>query len=151
MDLIQWRDGVADPFRGFEDLQAEINKLFDLSRSPEPRGIFERTFSPALDVVENAESYGVMCDLPGLDIKDVEISLAGNVLTIKGEKRKEAKGEGQSIYREEVRSGRFQRTLQLPAPVEPDKIEAVLKDGVLKIILPKREEHKARQISVKSA
>jgi HSP20 family protein len=151
MDLVQWRDGLADPFQGFEDLQEEINKLFDLARPSEPRGIFERTFSPALDVVENGDSYGVLCDLPGLEIKDVEISLAGSVLTIKGEKRGTERREGKSIFREEAGHGRFQRTLQLPAPVDPDRIEAVLRDGVLKIILPKREEHKARQIAVKDA
>jgi HSP20 family protein len=150
MDLLTWRDGIADPFRDFEDLQDEINRLFDLARSPEPRGIFERTFSPALDVVENPDSYGVVCDLPGIDIKDVEIQISGNVLTLKGEKKRQKADSGQ-VYREELPWGRFQRTMQLPLPVDPDKVEAVLKDGVLKVILPKKEEHKPKQITVKSA
>ncbi len=151
MDMLAWRDGIADPFRDFEDLQDEINRLFDLARGPEPRGIFERTFSPALDVVENPDSYGIICDLPGIDIKDVEIQMSGNVLTIKGEKKKEMKAGTERVFREEVTAGRFQRTLQLPLPVDPDKVEAVLKDGVLKIIVAKKEEHKPKQITVKSA
>jgi HSP20 family protein len=99
--------------------------------------------------VENADSYGVLCDLPGTDIKDLEISVADNVLTIKGEKKKEKKGEDSSVFLEEMTSGRFQRTLSLPLPIDPEKVEAVLKDGVLKIILPKKEEVKPRQVTVK--
>lgn len=71
------------------------------------------------------------------------------MLTIKGEKKRGPDaGEGQS-YREEMRSGRFQRTLQFPLPVDGTKVDATLKDGVLRVVLPKQEEHKPRQISVK--
>jgi HSP20 family protein len=151
MDMLTWRDRLPDPFNDFEDLQDEINRLFDLARSPEPRGIFEQSFSPALDIVENPDSYGVICDLPGTDIKDVEIQLTGSVLTIKGEKKSEAPTENGRVFKAGLGSGRFQRTIQLPMPVDPDRIEAVLADGVLKVILPKKEENKARQIAVKGA
>jgi HSP20 family protein len=146
MDLIGWRNGVADPFQEFEGLQDEINRLFDLTRIPEPRGIFERSYSPAVDVAEDADRFEVLCDLPGTDIKDVEISVAGSVLTIKGE-RKPGREDGKT-YREELRAGRFQRTIQLPMAVDPDKVEAVLKDGVLAVTLPKHEALKPRQISI---
>jgi HSP20 family protein len=82
MDTVRWRNDPADPFLEFESLQDEINRLFDLTRTPEPRGIFERTFSPAVDVIENPESFEVLCDVPGIEIKDIEISLAGGVLRI---------------------------------------------------------------------
>jgi HSP20 family protein len=150
MDLIRFRNGVADPFQEFESLQDEINRLFDLTRVPESRGIFERTFSPAVDVLEKAESFEVLCDLPGIEISDVEISITGSVLTVKGEKKTESAHEAARTYREEVKEGRFQRTLQLPLPVDPEKVEAVLKDGVLRIVLPKHEELKPRQITVKA-
>jgi len=149
MDMIRWDRDVEAPFREFESLQDEINRLFDLTRSPTSRGLFERTFSPALDVVENSDSYGVMCDLPGVDIKDLEISVADNVLTIKGEKKELLCG-GSDVYSEQMSSGKFQRTVSLPLSVQADKVEAVLKDGVLKLILPKSEELKPKQITVKA-
>ena len=149
MDLLHWEDGSRDPFQEFEALQNEINRLFDVTRVPEPRGIFEGTLSPAADVIENPSSFEVLCDLPGVEIGDIEISLAGSVLTIKGDKKRGPDvGEGHS-YREEMRSGRFQRTLQFPLPVDGTKVDATLRDGVLRVELPKQEEHKPRQISVK--
>jgi HSP20 family protein len=149
MSLVRWSDGLDDPFYTFEELQDQINRLFEGSRSPGPSGIFEHSFSPALDVTESTESYEMECDLPGLDIGDIDISIAGSVLTLKGEKKKSEKKEGTRVYREEVHGGRFQRTLQLPLAVDPDAIEAVLRDGVLHLTLPKREELKPRQIAVK--
>jgi len=149
MDLLHWEDGSRDPFQEFEALQNEINRLFDGTRVPEPRGIFEGTISPAADVIESPSTFEVLCDLPGVEIGDIEISLAGNVLTLKGEKKRGSEpGQGHS-YREEMKSGRFQRTLQLPLPVDGAKVDATLKDGVLRVVLPKQEEHKPRQISVK--
>ncbi len=150
MDPIRWRDGLSDPFEDFESLKEEIDRLFDLTRFPEPRGIFERTYSPPVDVIEKPESFEVLCDLPGIDIGDVEISVAGGVLTLKGEKKQGATQGNGRTQREEAFMGRFQRTLQLPAAIEPDKVEAVLRDGVLRIVLPKQEQLKPRQIAVKA-
>jgi HSP20 family protein len=150
MDLIRWRNGSSDLFQEFETLQDEINRLFDLSRAPEPRGIFERTFSPAVDIVETPDGYEVLCDVPGLDIKDIEISLSGSVLTLKGEKKSGGKGKSGDTYREETAEGRFQRTLQLPTIVDAEKADAVLRDGVLRIALSKHEVVKPRQITVKA-
>jgi HSP20 family protein len=149
MNLVRWREGMADPFDAFEELQEQINRLFDGSRSPGPSGIFEQSFSPALDVTESQDSYQIECDLPGMDIGDIDISIAGSVLTLKGEKKRADGREGARVYREEARGGRFQRTLQLPLAVDADKIEAVLRAGVLRVTLPKREELKPRQVAVK--
>ena len=152
MDLIRWGNGFHDPFEGFDELQEEINKLFeDATRTPGPRGIFERTFSPAVDVMEGADSYRVVCDLPGMDREDIEISISSNVLTLKGEKKAAPKQGSDQLYREETSVGRFQRTLQLPLAVDADKANAVLRNGVLTIQLPKREDVKPRQIAVKAS
>ncbi|HVO39775.1 MAG TPA: Hsp20/alpha crystallin family protein [Spirochaetia bacterium] len=151
MNLVGFRNGTLDPLREFEDLQEEINRLFDMTKVPEPRGIFERSFSPAMDVVENPDSFQVMCDLPGIEIQDIEISISGNVLTLKGEKRRGQKAGDPDSFREDTREGMFQRTIQLPLAVDAGKVEAVLKNGVLTIDLPKREELKPRQISVKAS
>jgi len=145
MNLIRWADG-------FDELQEEINKLFeDVTRAPGPRGIFERTFSPAVDISETPDSYRVVCDLPGMDMEDIEISISSNLLTIKGEKKAAQKQKSDQLYREETSEGRFQRTLQLPLPVDADKASAVLKNGVLAIELPKREDVRPRQIAVKAS
>jgi HSP20 family protein len=152
MDLIRWANGLRDPFDGFEELQEEINKLFEgATRTPGPRGLFERTFSPAVDVVEAADSYRVVCDLPGMDMEDIEILIASNVLTLKGEKKAAPKQERDRLYREETSVGRFQRTLQLPLAVDAGSASAVLKNGVLTIRLPKREDLKPRQIAVRAS
>lgn len=152
MDLIRWSNGLADPFTGFDELQEEINKLFeDATRTPGPRGLFEGTFSPAVDVSETADAYHVICDLPGMDMEDIEISISSNVLTLKGEKKAASKQKGHELYREETNVGRFQRTLQLPLAVDAEKASAVLRNGVLTIQLPKREDVRPRQIAVKAS
>ncbi len=153
MDLIRWRNGLADPFLEFEALQEEVNKLFEDYRAPEPRGLFEGSYSPAVDVIENDDRFEVICDVPGMDSKDIETSISGNVLTIKGE-RKGYNHQGNGKERQiaaDTRVGRFQRTIQLPMPVNASRVEAVLKDGVLSILLPKAEELKPRQIAVKAS
>ncbi|HVP18577.1 MAG TPA: Hsp20/alpha crystallin family protein [Spirochaetia bacterium] len=152
MDLVRWTNGLPDPFTGFDELQQEINKLFEeATKTPGSRGIFERTFSPALDVLETPDTYRVVCDLPGMDMDDIEISLSSNVLTLKGEKKEAPKQESDQLYREETSVGRFQRTLQLPLAVDADKVSAVLKNGVLSIELPKRADVKPRSITVRAS
>ena len=150
MDLIRWGNSLSDPFMEVETLQDEINRLFDGARVAEPRGLFERTFSPAIDVLESDDGFKVLCDIPGIEIKDIEISIAGSVLTIKGERKAGGSAGNGNVYKTDTKLGRFQRTVQLPLPVDPDKVDAVLKDGVLQIALPKDEELKPRQISVKA-
>lgn len=150
MDLIRWGDGLADPFLEFESLQDEINRLFEGVRSPEQRGLFDRAFSPALDVVEHGDRFEVLCDVPGVDLKDIETSISGNVLTIKGDRGESGATENGNLYRTDRRTGKFQRTVQLPLPVNPGQAEASLKNGVLQIVLPKQEELMPRQITVKA-
>jgi HSP20 family protein len=150
MDLIRWGNGLAEPFLEFESLQDEINRLFDGVRSPEPRGLFDRAFSPAVDVVEHGDRFEVLCDVPGVEAKDIETSISGAVLTIKGERKESGTSESANLYRTDRRAGKFQRTLQLPLPVNAGQVEAQLKDGVLRIVLPKQEELKPRQITVKA-
>ena len=150
MDLSRWKGVPIDPLLEFTTLQEEINQLFEGTRQAGPRGIYERSFSPAIDVVENPDSYGILCDLPGVDLKDVEISVTGSIVTLKGEKRRSGERGNRRDLRGEFSHGKFQRTVQLPLAIDPAKVEAVLKDGVLRIILPKREELKPRQIAVKT-
>jgi HSP20 family protein len=149
MAIVRWRDNVWDPMDEIQRLQTSINDLFDFPRFPTRRGLFDRAMSPAIDVTENDDGYTVSCDLPGVKQKDVSLSIASNVLTIKGEKKGEFRKEGRNVFRKETWEGSFQRTISLPTEVDSGKVEAELKDGVLKITLPKREEVKPKQIELK--
>jgi len=149
MALVKWRKReIGDPISEFERLQDEINKLFQFGRFPDATGLFDRTVSPALDVVESAEGYTVICDLPGVDPKDIDVNILDNVLTIKGEKKESSESRDAKVYKKETWSGSFQRTLSLPSSLDGSKVEAELKNGILRILLPKREEAKPKQITV---
>lgn len=139
---------LFNPLAEFTRLQDEINKLFDLGGLPEHSGIFDRSLSPALDVLETGDTFQVSCELPGVEHKDLAIDLANNILTIKGTKKIDRDSKGDQVYKAECWAGSFQRTLSLPNTINPDGIEAVMQDGVLRITLPKREELKPKQITV---
>ncbi len=96
--------------------------------------------TPAIDIVEKDKAFEVTAELPGLDAKNIDIQLSDNVLTIKGEKQEEKKEETKDHYISERRYGSFRRSLQMPAGIDADKIEASYKGGVLTIILPKLPE-----------
>ena len=108
-------------------------------------------FTPRVDVTEDNENLYVEADLPGVEKKDVKVSVVGDVLTISGEKKKESRDENKNYYRLERTSGSFSRSFTLPAEIHGEKIGAEFKDGVLKVTLPKTEEAKIveRQIEIK--
>ncbi len=97
---------------------------------------------------ETKDSFIVKAELPGLDAKDVEVSISGDVLSIKGEKKKEEE-KNEHHYRAERYYGSFKRSFQLPSSVKADKIEATFDKGVLKVTVPKVEEAKKKEITVK--
>jgi HSP20 family protein len=108
-------------------------------------------WSPRLDVSETDDALEVVADLPGLEKKDISISLEDDLLTIKGERKEEKEKKGKQFHTIERRSGTFYRALRLPVEVENEKIEAAFKDGVLTITLPKTKESKRKvaQIAIK--
>jgi HSP20 family protein len=165
-DLIPWRK--KQPVRQEEErslqredhplltLQRDMNRLFDDffgGRALEPFGAFGEgwdAFSPQVDVVETDKEIRVSAELPGLDDKDIEVSLSHDVLTISGEKRQEEQERGRDYYRAERSYGSFRRSIPLPAEVDADKVDAVFRKGVLTITLSKMAEAKGRkQITVK--
>lgn len=139
---------VGSPRNDFERLQNEINRLFDISPFEESMGLFDGTLTPAVDVVENKDNLVVTADLPGINKDDIDISITNSVLTIKGEKQDEEETDDKKVYRRESWSGSFQRTVTLPNTVDPDKVKAEMKNGVLNITLPKKEEAKPKKIDV---
>ena len=149
MALVKWKNrDIYDPWGDLRSLQNEINELFETDRFPGYTGLFDRNYSPSIDVIESENDYSVICELPGIEQKDVDLSIASNVLTIKGAKKGEREEKKGKYFRKESWSGSFQRTLPLPSSVDPEKVEAELKDGVLAVKLPKKEEAKPKSITV---
>jgi len=114
-----------------------------------PRG---EGFVPRVDVTEEDNNLVVAAELPGLDQKDIDVTVTKDSLRIAGEKRHEEKEEERGYYRHEISCGSFERIIDLPTEVDEDKAEAEFSRGVLKIKLPKNEAAKAkhRKIKVKS-
>ncbi len=105
---------------------------------------------PAFDVSETGDHIIVKADMPGIDPKNLEINLSGNILTVKGEKEEEHKEENESYHWTERQFGSFVRTFTLPADLKQDGIEATYKDGVLTISIPKAEIAVQKKIEVKT-
>lgn len=95
------------------------------------------TFSPRVDVTESEKEIKIVAELPGIDEKDIDLSVTKDTLTIKGEKKEEKEDNGKDYYRMERSYGSFCRTIPLPVEVETDKISAKYKKGILKIKIPK--------------
>ena len=136
MDLLR-----RDPF---------FNRLFgDWMDDIEPD---TRNWMPSVDVVERAEHYEVRVDVPGIDPKDIEVTLQNDVLTVRGERHGESteKDSEGKVLRQESWTGRFERSVRLPGNVESGKVKAKGKDGVLTISLPKAKESIGRRIAIES-
>jgi len=104
---------------------------------------------PAFDITENEKEYLISAELPGIDIKDVDITLSDGVLTVKGEKKHEKEDKGEDYHRIERRYGSFHRSFRIPGKVETEKVDANYKNGILKLTLPKAEGSQAKKIEVK--
>jgi len=148
-DLVSPRPEEADPFLA---LRRDMNRMFDdLFRGfglPNLWGYRDTEpplLAPRLDIGETDEDIKIAVELPGLDEDDVDITLSDNRLTIRGEKRAEREEEGRDYHVRERVEGSFRRVLMLPFEVEPEQIEAVFRDGVLTITIPKPKEVQEKQ------
>lgn len=141
-----------DPFREMAALQRDINQLFEGTSGAEGGTVSQNGFGetrfPLMDVSETANSIVVRALVPGLGKDDVKVSIHQNVLSITGERKAPEIPEKAIVVRSERPAGRFQRTLRLLKPLQVDKVDAQLRDGVLTLTLPLKEEARPRQISV---
>lgn len=146
MEIMPYRPfGFAGRFR------RDMDDLFRRFLSEMPGAEFEMgEWVPSADISETDGEIKVKAELPGLDAKDIDISIHGDVLTIKGEKRREEEKKEAGYYSSERYFGAFQRSFRLPAEVAGDKVGAVFKNGVLSVTLPKIEERKKKRIEIKS-
>jgi HSP20 family protein len=154
MALIRWQRpemNVWSPFRHLSTLRDEIDRLFEspLSALTSDSQQFLSGWLPTIDLFEDKEQLVLKAEIPGMKKEDISISLHGEVLTLSGERKEEETVDKAETYRSERFLGKFQRTLTLPVAVNPDKVQASYKDGILTVTLPKAEEAKPKQIEVK--
>jgi len=154
MALIRWKPrSEVDPFfKGYRDLQDEINRMFNyaLGGWPSERdGMGGGEWAPPVNVLEDKDNVVITADLPGMTDKDIDVAVLGDTLTIKGEKKREEKKDEGSYHMFERTYGAFQRSVALPTSVENDKAKASFKNGVLEVKIPKKEEARPKQIEIK--
>jgi len=134
----------------FDTLQREIDRLFDdfsrglpTFRSPD--------LTPTIDVTETDREIEITAELPGLEEKDVEVNVAENLLTIRGEKKAEKEDKSKNYHVVERTYGAFARSIALPDGVDPDAIKATIAKGVLKVTVPKPAPAQAKKVEIKAA
>jgi HSP20 family protein len=137
-----------NPARDYARMQDEVNRLFENSlgftRNAESFG-----WTPAVDVFEDTEGVTFKFDLPEVDGKDVEVRLEDGTLTIRGERKLEREDKPEGYHRIERAYGTFARSFTLPPTLDPNKVTAEHKNGVLRVFIPKRAEAKPKSINVK--
>ncbi|MDM8551880.1 Hsp20/alpha crystallin family protein [Desulfobacterales bacterium HSG2] len=141
-----------DPFRNISTLQSCINRAFEEAFPPR-RGVDDEEASlcawkPVTDIYETDEGIVIKAELPGVGKEDVSVEIKDNILTLKGERSVDEEISGEKYYRKERCFGTFHRSFTMRDIVDPDKIKAKFKDGVLEVLVPKPEEDKPRQIRV---
>jgi HSP20 family protein len=145
LELTPWR-----PFKELPALREEMEKLwgrfFGERSLAEP---FGKGWAPSLDVSETKDNIVVKAEVPGMDGKDIDISLSGGVLTLKGEKKQEKEEKDENYHFTERSYGAFSRSIRLPQEVQTDKVKASYTNGVVTITLPKSEEAKAKEVKIK--
>jgi HSP20 family protein len=140
-----------DPFREMRNLQDEVNRLFasNFLRGGE-NDLTRGAWSPQVDIFENKDQIVLEAELPGVQPDAVDISIENNVLTLRGERKFEKKDEGDNFHRVERSYGSFTRSFTLPSTVSSENANAEFENGILRLILAKREETKPRRIEIKA-
>jgi HSP20 family protein len=141
--------GFRSSHREMERLRREMNEIFEgFDRGPR---LSAATTYPAMNVWTNPDGAIVTAELPGINPEDLDISVQGDTLTLRGSRSADGLGEGDAYHRRERGSGQFQRAFQLPFAVDASKVEATYELGVLSIALPRAESDKPKKITVMSA
>lgn len=146
MALVRW-----DPFRNVATLQDRINRLFE-DAFPRSRDIDDDVsmcaWRPAVDIYETENGLVLKAELPGVKKEDVSVEIKDNILSLKGERVEDKRVDEENYYRRERCFGTFQRSFNLEQSIQPEKIKAKFKDGVLEVEIPRPEEEKPKKVSV---
>ena len=146
-----WEIGPWRPSRELERIKSEMDRVWDsfFATKPAVKAGEGGEWFPSLDVTETKNDILVKAEIPGMDPKDIDISLNNDILTIKGEKKQEKEEKEENYHLIERSYGKFVRSVKLPGEVKSDKINASYKNGVLNITLPKSEEAKKKEVKIK--
>ncbi len=139
-----------NPWNDLVSLQEEMNRLFESSMGVPQRsaGLMGSDFVPAVDILRSNDNIIIRADVPGMTKDNLDITVLNNRLFIRGEKKRESEADEKNAHRLERFYGSFERVVDLPAPVDPEKIKATFRDGVLEVTAPVREEAKPRRIAL---
>jgi len=154
MRLVRWTPFESmtrvDPYRSLADLRSEMNRLFG--------GFFEsaggalpgaqNSWAPMIDMYATPDDLKVVAELPGVPDKEIQVSVLGDVLSIKGQRHAPETAKDTQYYQGERWFGQFERHVSLPFAVDPSKVTAAVRDGVLTVTLPKAEQVKPKSVKV---
>ena len=146
MELVRW-----NPRKNLMDWPTRVDRIFDNFFHP---ALWDKdsestwNWEPVADIYENDDHFVVVAELPGVDKKDIQVSVNGRILTLSGERTTNKEVKEESYCHRERSYGRFERSFTLPVDVDNEKVNADYKDGVLKIVIPKQETTKPRKITV---
>lgn len=156
MALVPWRRQntfLGDAFAELDQLHRDVNKLFGSPypwwREAHSPALTYGSWDPAIDIRDNGNNYEIKAELPGLTKEDVGISIEGDTLTLKGEKKEEKETEKNGYLRSERVFGSFLRQFSFPVKVDAENVKAAYQNGILTVNIPKKEDSKPRQIDVK--
>ena len=134
-------------WRDLDRMQRDMNRLFN---SYSPSVMRSAPSYPAINIWANDDGQVITAEMPGVDVKDIDIDVTADTLTLSGERNPDETTNGSSYHRRERVYGKFSRTIQLPFMVDANKVEAKFADGILSITLPKAEADKPKKIAIKS-
>ncbi|MEN9203832.1 MAG: Hsp20/alpha crystallin family protein [Thermostichus sp. DG_1_6_bins_120] len=141
--------GLWDPFREINEIQREMNRMFDRLAAPRTAtGESGLAFLPAVEMHDDPEAITLKLELPGIDASDLDIQATAEAVSISGERRFEKRTEDKGVTRSEFRYGRFQRVIPLPNRIQHDQVKAEYKNGILTLTLPKAESERAQLVKV---
>jgi len=139
-----------DPFKELRRLQEEINDLFESFGLGAPFLAERKETFPRVNIVTSEDESILYAEVPGVSLEDLDLQIVGTTLTLKGERKPKTDVPVERHYRRERGYGSFGRTVQLPHKVDVDKVEAVLRNGLLRVTLPKAPEAKPHKVTVKT-
>ena len=141
--LSRWFDD--DIFKRMEQMQQEMARLVSAFRAPGSGGVF-----PAINIYDNGEAYLARAELPGVNPGDVDVTVTGDTLHIKGKREIPAAGGDVAHHRRERAAGQFNRAFRLPEAVDSGKVEARFSNGILEVMLPRAEQARRRKVNIKT-
>jgi HSP20 family protein len=146
MAITRW-----DPFREVVTLQNRLNSLFGSLNSETESALTTASFTPAVDVYEDEKKVVLKLEVPGIEEKDLDVSVENHTLTVKGERKFEKEEKEENFHRIERRYGSFYRAFTLPSTVDTENVNAKYEAGVLKLELTKKPEAQPKQIKINIA